>query len=76
MTKDKQEAEIERLRALLGKANKTIRKQERQLDKYGKLAAAAREVVKWAKWGGANYSLGRQPIVDLRATLAVFANSA
>ena len=61
-----QEAEAERLRALLAEANRTIRSQERRISK---LAAAADEVVKWAEWSGANYSIDRKPIDDLRAAL-------
>ncbi len=64
-----QEAEIERLRALLGKANKTIRNLERHATQYGKLAVAAQEVIKWVEWSGSNYILGSQPINDLRTAL-------
>lgn len=69
MTKDKQEAETERLRTLLGEANKTLRNQERQIAKYGKLIIVALEVIKWVEWSGTNYSIGRKPIDDLRKTL-------
>lgn len=61
--------ETERLRALLGEANKTIQTQERQLANCGKLEAAAREVVKLATWSCGGYSLGHKPIEDLWAAL-------
>jgi hypothetical protein len=72
---DDQEAEIKRLRALLGEANKTIRTQERQLANCGKLEAVAREVVKLAVWSRAGYSLGRKSIGDLWAALEGIQNS-
>ena len=61
--------EVERLRASLGEANKTIRNMERQIAQYGKLTSAAREVMKLAVWSRAGYSLGRKPIDDLWAAL-------
>ena len=72
---DEQKAEIERLRALLGEANKTIRNQEQQIAKYGKLTSAAREVMKLAVWSRAGYSLGRKSIDDLWAALEGIQNS-
>ena len=66
MTRDDQEAETERLSALLAEANRTIHSQERRISK---LAAAAVEVIKWAEWSGTNYSIDRKPIDDLRAAL-------
>jgi hypothetical protein len=65
----KNKAEIKRLSGLLEEANKTIRTQERQLAKYSKLEAAAREVVKLATWSRGGYSLEHKPIEDLWAAL-------
>jgi hypothetical protein len=70
-----QEGETERLRGLLGEANKTIRNQEQQIAKYSKLMSAAREVIKLAVWSRAGYSLGSKSIDDLWAALEGIQNS-
>ena len=69
MVDNGQEGETERLRSLLGEANKTIRNQEQQIAKYGNLIGAAREVIKLAVWSRAGYSLGRKSIDGLWAAL-------
>ena len=54
-----EQKEIDRLKA-------EIARLERQAARYAALTRAAGELLKWAEFGGAGYSIGRKPVDDLR----------
>lgn len=60
------EEEFETLQVVFPQANKSMRELER---KYSKLAQAASEVLRWAEFDGARYTVGTLPIDELRKAL-------